>query len=682
MRGKISKKIAMSIIATNLIIVLVIGGVMGFLLNRDVGSEARKMALGQVESAVNKFQQDFTKLETAVDVLVNDVIVRTDVEKAKEDPLYLEELKAELTPYLITLGENTNLTNSIYVYYNVGLFNYEADMWILNDGSGNYTLQDSFGMDYYNDYHPWYSEPIDNGKTLWVYPYMSSKGSLITSYLKPVKKNGEIIALVGMDLYLDEIAETLSSIKVFDSGYLYMMTAEGKVLVHPRMEFDTSILDAGDFQFLLDEMEANHSGFATYARDDGKNVLSAYSHLDNGWIIGSSIPEDEVLKILNFIVKLLVAIGVLALIVSFVISRIVGSSISKPIRQVVEATEKISAGDFTVNVNVKSKDETKLLADSLNTMTKSVKGLITETRDVSVEMLDAASNLASMAEETTATVDQVANTVTEITRGTQDTAQDAEKGAMVANDIDQKFNVLMSNSDAMKDNAGTAIEMNKVGLEALEDLKEKSETSKASNSKVVSAVQNLDERANAITDIISTISSIAEQTNLLALNASIEAARAGEAGKGFAVVADEIRKLAEDSSSAANEIRDIVLRIQDESRETVNIMNEVSEISNEQNIAVNNVTESFNKIFSAVDGITSQIESVTEELNGLNDNKNDIVEIVNNISAVSEETAAATDQVNVSMSEQTNAVAEVAKSAERLNNLSHDLNKQIEVFKI
>jgi len=679
---KISSKIATSIIVTNLIIVMIIAGIMGVMLNQNVGEESRKMAVGQVEANVNQFQQEFFNIESAVSIMVHEIAAEVDVREAMLSKSYLQDYKKELVKRLKNVGENTDLTDSIYVYFNTKKFDQEVDIWMLVDDNGKFHLQDSFGMDYYDDYNAWYSEPIENKNTLWTFPYESSAGGLITSYVTPVIVDGEAIALVGMDLYLDEIEAALGEVQIFDTGYLYLMHPDGRTMVHPGVDFGTNILDVGEFDSLLKEMNSNDTGFTSYKRHDGESVVAAYAHLDNGWIVASSIPEKEVLKLLNAILLILVAIAVVAVILSLVTARIVGNGISKPILSVLNATEKIKGGDFTVKVHVNSKDETRLLADGLNEMTESVKGLIREARDVSHDMLDSASNLASMAEETNATVDQVASTVAEISKGTQGTARDAEKGAIVANAIDEKFVTLMHNSTEMKDNAEVAIEMNQTGLNALEELRSKSEISKSSNDKVMVAVQNLNERASAITNIIAAISSIAEQTNLLALNASIEAARAGEAGRGFAVVADEIRKLAEDSSGAANEIRDIILSIQQESKDTVDIMNEVSSISSQQNEAVENVTEAFNKIFSSVEGITTQIDMVATELDGLSSNKDEIVEIVGNISAVSEETAAGTDQVNRSMDEQTLAVEEVAKSAETLNQLSIELNKQIDVFKI
>lgn len=678
----ISRKIMMSIIIANLFVVLVIMSVMYFLLSEKVGEESRSFAISQVESNVNDFQQHFSNIESSVSTLVNMIAERTDVNMAKADKEYLQNLKKDIVPELRAVGEGTDLTTSIYSYYNVDMFNQEVDMWVLDDGNGKFVLQDPFGIDYYNTDIAWYHEPIDSKKTIWTFPYESEAGGIIASYVSPVMKNGEAIGLVGMDLYLDEIAETLKSITLFDSGYLYLMDNDGNLIYHPTLEFGSNLLDAGDFANLLSDMQSEDTGFTSYKDGKGDVVIAAFSHLENGWIVASSVPEKEVLKIINFVIMILIGIGVFMIIVSIIIGKVMGSSISRPILKVVDATEKIKAGDFTVSVDIKTSDETKLLGDGLNEMVSSVRTLITENSKVSKNMLDSASNLAAMSEETTATIEQVAKTIDEISKGSQDTAKDAEKGALVAFDIDNKFNSLIDNSNVMRGNADTVINVNREGLKVLGNLKEKSELSKISSEKVTTAIRNLDSRVSEITNIISTISSIAEQTNLLALNASIEAARAGDAGRGFAVVADEIRKLAENSGKSTGEIKDIVTSIQHESKDTVDVMKEVSVITNEQNIAVDEVTEAFNKIFDAVENITTQIEFVDKELNELGVSKTTLVEVVNNISSVSEETAAATEEVNAAMTEQTNAVEQVAENAERLNELSHELNKQIEMFKI
>ncbi|MEK3916834.1 methyl-accepting chemotaxis protein [Paenibacillus sp. FSL H7-0331] len=67
-------------------------------------------------------------------------------------------------------------------------------------------------------------------------------------------------------------------------------------------------------------------------------------------------------------------------------------------------------------------------------------------------------------------------------------------------------------------------------------------------------LQLLENKADSVRGIISTIRDIASQTNLLALNAAIEAAHAGEHGRGFNVVASEVRKLAKQAEEATKEV--------------------------------------------------------------------------------------------------------------------------------
>jgi methyl-accepting chemotaxis protein/methyl-accepting chemotaxis protein-2 (aspartate sensor receptor) len=113
-----------------------------------------------------------------------------------------------------------------------------------------------------------------------------------------------------------------------------------------------------------------------------------------------------------------------------------------------------------------------------------------------------------------------------------------------------------------------------------------------------SAMEDIRDSSNRISNIIQTIDEIAFQTNLLALNAAVEAARAGEHGTGFAVVAEEVRALASKSSEAAKQITDII----GSSVEQVDYGTKVSY----------DVVKSFEEILHKVSSTTELISNITQ----------------------------------------------------------------------
>ena len=153
------------------------------------------------------------------------------------------------------------------------------------------------------------------------------------------------------------------------------------------------------------------------------------------------------------------------------------------------------------------------------------------------------------------------------------------------------------------------------------------------------AMQEINERAKKIANIIKTIDDIAFQTNILALNAAVEAARAGSAGKGFAVVADEVRNLASKAGEAAKSTTDLI-------ENTIESVEKGTHIADATAKELQIVVDSTGEIVAAIKEIettsTQQAAGVKQITAGIDQ----ISCVVQTNSATAEESAAASEELS------------------------------------
>ena len=334
-------------------------------------------------------------------------------------------------------------------------------------------------------------------------------------------------------------------------------------------------------------------------------------------------------------------VGVLALVVSMVVTTTSNRLISRPLVEVAQVAERVAAGDLTVNVSADSrKDEVGLLMATFGRMTVNLRrqiGEIVEGASVlgsaASEIVASTAQLASSAGESAAAVGETTTTVEEV----RQTAQVASQKARYVSDSAQKAAQIAQAGRKSTEEVGVGVNRIRQQMEA-----------------IATSMVRLSEQTQAIGLIIATVEDLAAQSNLLAVNAGIEAAKAGEHGKGFGVVAQEVRSLAEQSRQATTQVR--------------TILNDIQKATGAAVMATEQGTK-------AVEAGERQTTAAGESIQALANGVTEAAQAATQIAASSQQQLVGVDQVAVAMENIKQASAQNVASARQLETAARNLDE-------
>ncbi|WP_423993655.1 methyl-accepting chemotaxis protein [Mesobacillus sp.] len=522
----------------------------------------------------------------------------------------------------------------------------------------------------------WYKDALaSNGKAIITNPYVdAATGDLLVTVAQAVSDGSGVF---GIDISLNELKEITDGISIGERGYPAILGTDKSYIVHPTQKPG----DKAEGEW-VSKVYADQKGHLSYIYNGINKEMDFQTNGLTGWKIIGSMDLSEVDQAAQPILYATLMIVVIFIVIGALLSYFIVKSITRPLKDLGDITDRVASGDLTKSYVVKKYDEIGKLGTSFNNMILALRELIQQVGEKSDLLASSSEQLNASSEQNNHATEQVANSIQEVASGTENQRNMVHQSTEVVKEMSDSIDKIMRNAQEVAD---TAKDANIVVAEGEQSIQKSVHQMKNINETVADlgkVIHTLGTRSNEISQIVDVISEIAGQTNLLALNAAIEAARAGEHGKGFAVVADEVRKLAEQSAKSTESIRQLIASIQADTNTAVVSMDKGTEEVEKGIEIVDLAGASFRQIQEFVDNVSAQIHEVSASMEEMGQGAKQVVEYVSRIEEITAGVNAESQEVSAATEEQLASMQEIAASAASLSYMAEELQESVRKFKI
>jgi sigma-B regulation protein RsbU (phosphoserine phosphatase) len=258
---------------------------------------------------------------------------------------------------------------------------------------GNIVFADLSSESYQYRYWDWYQIPKELNRPVWSEPYFDKGGGdiLMATYSVPfyrkVEGKRQFMGIVTADVSLGWLQEVVSSIKVLQTGYGFLISKNGTLITHPLKELVMNetlfgVAEARKDHHLREigkKMVRGETGFVPFtSMVSEKKCWMYYTPIpSNGWSLAVLFPQDEFTADVTRLNRLVITLGIVGLFLLSVAVAFIARSFTRPLKAMARATEKIATGNLDIELPpAKTGDEVGKLSKSFQTMKESLKEYI------------------------------------------------------------------------------------------------------------------------------------------------------------------------------------------------------------------------------------------------------------------------------------------------------------------
>ncbi|WP_457753494.1 methyl-accepting chemotaxis protein [Thermococcus sp.] len=574
------KKIVSVLIIGYLIIIVATAGVMvhfGNKIGTEIDTGIRPLLEKQAEQAVtykaealaNSMQAFFEKVEGIGSIAESATIDAMD--KIEEKGITPGSAEYNKTLNEILLENFRRLKNSeskiAYIYF--------------GDKYGNMIIypQVSLPSGYDPRIRPWYQAAKDAGKAVWTEPYKDAvTGKWMITYAIPIYKNGNLLGVVGIDIFIDTFFQEVSSLKIGETGYAYIVDEKGFIVAHPNQNYimKLNVFKEESLKPIAEIVKSGKNEETVIYTWQGVTAIAAGCKVPStGWYVFVKVPLSEITKDVTDVIEnvhhsmnrttyiTMVLMFLLAVIICGVSYKLISSTV-KPLVVLSRAAQALAEGKLSKvkevlrEIKYLEKDEIGSLIEAFEAVSKDIVGTL---------------------------------------HGISEKLERLAEGDL-------------SN--------GLSIEARGELKEIIQDLKTVSEKLKTTISEIVEITDILDKKANILAQISSDVTEAINQVNEAVQQVSIEAQRQqeniNEITEGMRLVADvsnESVRSMEEFEAAVNEVVNIASEGGKKGEESAKQIGSIQEMMKDIESAVRKVSE----MSRSIEEITNVITNIAEQTN-------------------------------------------------------------------
>lgn len=268
------------------------------------------------------------------------------------------------------------------------------------------------------------------------------------------------------------------------------------------------------------------------------------------------------------------------------------------IKKMADDLIKVESGNLSKTLDV-SDGIIGYISDSINITIEALRNLVTKVKDISVVLGDRASdvngialNMMTVTQKQKKSIDDVGNSVIDITRAINVIAVKAQDGELEARN---------------------SLEVSNSGSQKVDDYLRRMEDIKTNVDNTVILMDKASKSVEEIQTIVYILNEINQDTEILSLNATIQATKAGSDGKSFKMLGDLVKELAKKAASEGRRVDNLVKGVM-ESMQTVN--DALVKTKQEVEIGLDlskKVSDSFADMKQSSEKISSVVKTISDE---------------------------------------------------------------------